>query len=132
MRGDFSRSRRQPNRLFLVVRLSLRASVSYTLRPRQDARTTIARHLCDVLGVHGVRTLPARLSASDPDPVPPVPGTSLRARSPLLSAAPLGRPPPLRAVVKAARRVPVLQRPAFKLQQPGLHDAAVCAAAALG
>jgi hypothetical protein len=52
-----------PNLSLLVVRLSLRASVYSTLHPRQDAQTPIARHERDVLGV---RTRPARLSASDP------------------------------------------------------------------
>jgi hypothetical protein len=124
-----------------------------TLRPRQDAQTTFARHVRDVLGVHGERTRPACLSAADPQPAP-----CRRSLEPprtrallLLNAAPcpLLRPPSapvLRAVVKAARRLPVLQRraPCSRDQARAqartaraaaareVHNAAVWAAAALG
>jgi hypothetical protein len=107
--------------LLLIERLSLGASV--TLRPGQDAQTPIARHVSDVLGVHGVRTRPERLSASDPQrPAPPVPGTS-PGRPPLLNASPS---PVLRAVVKAARRVPVLQRRARRIQVAAARVARRC------
>jgi hypothetical protein len=78
-------------------------------RPGRDAHSPIAPRVFRVLDV---RARPARLSASDRQPVPPV---LPDARAPSKCSMP--RPPPLRAVVKAARR-----RAALKLQQ--LHAAA--------
>jgi hypothetical protein len=72
----------------------------------------IARHVRDVLGVHGVRTRPARLSASAPQPAPPVPVTN-PPRAPSSCSTPRSElcallgplpAPVLRAVVKPARR----------------------------
>jgi hypothetical protein len=132
------------------VRLRLRASVSSALLPGRDAHSPIAPR---VLSVLGVRARPARLSASDRQPVPPVLPDARRA----LQLRLMPRPPPLRAVVKAARRRAALklqqlhdaarrccvvrllcrcgelrrQCPGAALQQPGLHDGAVLCAAAL-
>ncbi len=101
------------------------SSLFCTLRPRQVAQTPIARHVRDVLGV---RTRPARLSVSHPQPVPLIPGTFPRARPPFAQRRALPCAPACR-LQGCAPRASAAAPGAFKLQHLGLHDAAVCAAA---
>ncbi len=108
------------------MRLRLHVSVSSALLPGRDAHSPIAPRVFRVLGV---RARPARLSASDRQPVPPV---LPDARAPSNCSMP--RPPPLRAVVKAARRWASLKLQQLHGSCTQLHDAAVlcgyCAAVA--